>query len=1014
VSDQNNIAATGRHRVGSPLAAAGPQPGGAAHSEYQRQAAAHFAPQNGPAPAAAANPHSEYRRQAAQHFTESPASATPKMSGAARGAAGSARSPLNSVRAGDPTQRWDVARDACAAILLIVALLLPWNIYFGTGVPGSSGGLFAVLFLATVLSAGAIVVTYAGAGSVLGAQFDPARAAKLRLALNTPYLLLVLAFVGFTIIQTVRYSGTGTVPPGFGPGAWFGLAGSMLSAQPVITGARADDARLQPWESWTRRIAIASIVLAVLSTLFNVYWRTEYMYSYYTLGKTEVAVIVLTVVYAAVALAAVVIGCKWILQDIDASPLAVIALGTSSLVAGFVVWSVGVGREIDAFHGIAENTSTAAVGYEGYLAWVTAAAIFAPLTLRAVVTTKPIDKALLRAAAQKVLTLIAFWCFASIALRITDFIVAVSLGLHHSPYDFTALIGFDGVTAVLAIWLRVNFKNRSAPARVISALCAALFVFTISRIVVGVALAPRIVYVDGGPPYNPVYGNTLAQQITSTFDVVVCGLALCVLTAAIVIGQLDTLLRSRRRSVANADNDESRPAVSAAMQPQAVTTKLVAAAAAAPAQPTGVQEAKPQIFRVADTSAAALSTAAIESPQRLHAAVPAEDSTQQLAIGVPKIFSAPSDSTEKLTAATPDGSTSAIFVATPEDSTQQLSTSMPKIFRVAGDRTEKLAAAAPAEDSTQQLKADTPAEHATQQMPTGAANVQRLLADSTQRFAAGTTYTGPSGGRTPPASPPPPPPPAARPAPPPTSAPQLRNPAPTPASDFTAPTPPMTPQPYAATAGSGYSSQPAAAPGSGTPAAGTPVSADQALQWLSSPQHLKLVIGAVGLFIGVIVFFAADDPVAKLVGVGIAVAAWAVCFRHGYHEKAGLQIQTRIDPDEVTRIATDLAAGLQGPLSSVQFNGSTAERLDFTVRGVTWDPLVFHMSLRRDPSGWTFLSTHLDKWTWRRQRWNVIPVPFTKRMDGYGLYKSFGDRVLKALQERDPVLTGAFHRRLPQ
>ena len=64
-----------------------------------------------------------------------------------------------------------------------------------------------------------------------------------------------------------------------------------------------------------------------------------------------------------------------------ASRLATVALGTSTLVAGIVVWVLPVGRDIDAFHGIAQNTSTAGVGFEGYLAWAAAAAIFAPRTL---------------------------------------------------------------------------------------------------------------------------------------------------------------------------------------------------------------------------------------------------------------------------------------------------------------------------------------------------------------------------------------------------------------------------------------------------------------------------------------------------------------------------------------------------------------------------------------------------------------------------------------------------------
>lgn len=56
--------------------------------------------------------------------------------------------------------------------------------------------------------------------------------------------------------------------------------------------------------------------------------------------------------------------------------------------------------------------------------------------------------------------------------------------------------------------------------------------------VVGVGLAPRLADAQRDAAWaNPVYGNGLAQQITSTFDVVLCGLALCGLVVAIVAGR---------------------------------------------------------------------------------------------------------------------------------------------------------------------------------------------------------------------------------------------------------------------------------------------------------------------------------------------------------------------------------------------------------------------------------------------------------------------------------------------
>src|SRR6202044_1469276 len=110
----------------------------------------------------------------------------------------------------------------------------------------------------------------------------------------------------------------------------------------------------------------------------------------------------------------------------DAKPfrLGTVALGVSTLVAGLIVWILPVGREIDGFHGIAQNTSTAGVGFEGYVAWVAAAVIFAPLTLLRVVTNHQIDRGVWRVAARKGLLLIALWCLASALMRATDVVVA--------------------------------------------------------------------------------------------------------------------------------------------------------------------------------------------------------------------------------------------------------------------------------------------------------------------------------------------------------------------------------------------------------------------------------------------------------------------------------------------------------------------------------------------------------------------------------------------------------------
>ncbi|BBZ49587.1 DUF7937 domain-containing protein [Mycobacterium heidelbergense] len=440
------------------------------------------------------------------------------------------------------TRRWNVVGDLTAAALLVVALVLPWSLYFGIGIPGSNKALLAALFAVTLLS----LVSVAAAGSW---RSSSAVAGRLRLALNVPYALLVIGFVVFDAVETVRSGGTVNVPGGVGPGAWLGIAGLLLSARPAITAPAPEDGTSGP----VRIIGYASMVGAALSFAFNLYWRVRYALhgtgGSADFGKQNIAVIATAVVYGAVALIAVLVGSRWLLRSTKASRLATVALGVSTLVAGALVWVLPVGRDVDAFHGIAQNTSTAGVGFEGYLAWAAAGAIFAPSALFALSArrdTSPTEENAWRAAARNGLLLIIVWCLGSVAMRLTDLAVGVTLSYPFSRYDSLVLAAFDLATAVLAIWLRINLGNDSVSARLISSLCGLVATLSISRVVVGVALAPRFAESPGAPAANPVYGNNLAQQITSTFDVALCALALCILAAAIVAGHLGDR-RPRRR-----------------------------------------------------------------------------------------------------------------------------------------------------------------------------------------------------------------------------------------------------------------------------------------------------------------------------------------------------------------------------------------------------------------------------------------------------------------------------------
>jgi hypothetical protein len=190
----------------------------------------------------------------------------------------------------------------------------------------------------------------------------------------------------------VRDGGTGLLPPGVGPGLIVGVGGALLVAQPPITSITIEDNGFRRWYTAARALGAASIALVTLSVAFNLYWRPRYLFvTNGDFGGHDVAVIITTLLYGAVAMIALVIASRWLLEKSAAARLATTALGASAALASTLVWLAGIGRDVDAFHAISENTSTAAVGYEGYLFWAAAAAIVAPTTLYAVFLIKTAD-----------------------------------------------------------------------------------------------------------------------------------------------------------------------------------------------------------------------------------------------------------------------------------------------------------------------------------------------------------------------------------------------------------------------------------------------------------------------------------------------------------------------------------------------------------------------------------------------------------------------------------------------
>ncbi|HKV18007.1 MAG TPA: PT domain-containing protein [Mycobacterium sp.] len=450
-----------------------------------------------------------------------------------------------SPRVGYVPVRANRVRDGVAIALLVVALLLPWNLDFGLGVPGSDGSLFLLVIVVTVLAILAALMPHVGPFRLTAADENVRRTSRVRLLLGIPYYVIAAGFVLYQIRETWNNGGTGLVAPGVGPGLLLGLGGAALASQPPITSVTLEDNGFRRSYAAARTLGVLSIVLATLSVAFNLYWRLRYLFlSNEGFSSQDVAVIITTLLYGAAAMIALVIASRWLIERTAAARLATTALGASGALAATLVWLLPIGRDVDAFHGIAENTSTAAVGYEGYLFWAAAAALVAPTTLYAIFLIKPPTLGAYRVAAEKCLTLIAFWAFSAAGLRVVDYVIAWSLDLPKALYDTVAMTAFNVVTGFIARWLHRQLVRGESALTVIAAFSGLLFVFTVANLAIGVALAPR--YAEPSP--TTFYGNNLAQQITSTFDVTVCALSFAVLIAMLFTGPLAAWVIRRRET----------------------------------------------------------------------------------------------------------------------------------------------------------------------------------------------------------------------------------------------------------------------------------------------------------------------------------------------------------------------------------------------------------------------------------------------------------------------------------
>ncbi|MCG7592744.1 hypothetical protein [Mycobacterium sp. PSTR-4-N] len=177
--------------------------------------------------------------------------------------------------------------------------------------------------------------------------------------------------------------------------------------------------------------------------------------------------------------------------------------------------------------------------------------------------------------------------------------------------------------------------------------------------------------------------------------------------------------------------------------------------------------------------------------------------------------------------------------------------------------------------------------------------------------------------------------------------------------------------------------------------------------WLVDPANRKTVIAGGALVLAGLVILAGSG-VTRLAGVVAAVAIWAAFFRVAHTEKGTFRMWTRLDAEEIAGLAAEECMNLSGPLSKVVLPDGSIDRLNFVVTGAMSSPLEFHADMVRHTDGRTCVTTSIDTWTRNRMTVWFIPVPFSKTIDGFGLYKKFGDRWIERLQQYDADATGEY------
>lgn len=397
------------------------------------------------------------------------------------------RSAFVDIRIGDYT------RDGTAAALLFVSLFLPWSATVGIARVGSSA-LVLLLVLPTLLSLASLLLPYVARLGMLGPNWNVGQIRVLRLVANGPLIATVVGLVVYDVIRGMfRFSESSSIftGNGVGAGAWFGLAGALLAAQPRAAEIRIDPRTAPRWLALVKPLvfvawgsSVASALLALIYILVSVS-----RYRYYDGPQTFESLIVLFV-SSAVPIVVVGVAAVGLARRFASWRLTIAALGIALLAAG-LLHSISEGTSVELFHTVTASP------YYGITFLIAAAAItFIPFGVASVGDGTHPGYVWL-AAARNGMLLIAVWSFgvgfSQIAMAATQFGIvpwrdALVLAV------LAILFGILAVVGVRSLSLRYSSLDPRPSREVGLGVCLGLLVLMIARLVVQSAMYGEIYY----------------------------------------------------------------------------------------------------------------------------------------------------------------------------------------------------------------------------------------------------------------------------------------------------------------------------------------------------------------------------------------------------------------------------------------------------------------------------------------------------------------------------------------